>query len=384
MIRTTIPGDELLKKARNVGQYYGFMPLAALTAEARGARRPEDPKPGAPVSLAEFGALDGVGSAVASFLTQCRSAGFVTPGRQPLFIWHTNLAAGRPVPKRVTIQFHAIATERALAEAVVIRALIALTRDLFHVEPSVRINSMGDRETRARYLRELGVFFKRRASALPEECVIAARTDAFAAAELAILRECAENLPVPTEYLSDASRKRFEDLLEYLEATETPYELARDLISRGSLWNDTCFEIVAEGTRVAWGARYNELARHVIGHTTGGMGAVLQIESSGPVLTATAQPRTRFVFMHIGEEAKRFSIQLAEEFKRAHLPLTQDIGIESLTEQMRLAEVRNPPYLIIMGRKEALEGTVILRNRQTQEERILPVLGLTERLKAIA
>ena len=382
MMRTSIPGDELLKKARSVGQYYGFTPLATLAMEARVARRPEDPKPKT-VSLEGF-ELDSVGSAVASFLSQCRSAGFVTPGRQPLFIWHTNLAAGRPAPKRATIQFHAIATERALAEAVVIRALVALVRDLFHSEPSVRINSMGDRETRARYVRELGVFFKRRATTLPEECVVAARTDAFAAAELAISHDCAENLPVPTEYLSDASRKRFEDLLEYLEATETPYELARDLISRGALWNDTCFEVTVEGKRVAWGARYNELARHIIGHATGGIGAVLQIESSGPALVAAPAARTRFVFVHIGEEAKHFSIQLAEDFKHAHLPLTQDIGIESLTEQMRLAEVRNPPYLIIMGRKEALENTVILRNRQTQEERILPVLGLTERLKAIA
>jgi hypothetical protein len=36
-----------------------------------------------------------------------------------------------------------------------------------------------------------------------------------------------------------------------------------------------------------------------------------------------------------------------------------------------------------MGRKEALEGSAILRHRHTQVETILPLVGLVERLKAI-
>ena len=385
MTRVIIHGDELLKKARGVGQYYGFTPFTTMAAERRGARAatPETGMTGTVSSLPE--ALDPIGVVVAGLLSQCRKMGIaLPPGSQPLFLWHSNLTPGRPTPKRAVVQFHAIGTERTLAEAVIIRALMALARDLFHSEPVVRINSMGDRETRARYLRELGTFFKRRAATLPEECLIVAKKDAFAAAELAIARECAEHLPSPTEYLSDASRKRFEELLEYLEATETPYELTRDLLSRGTHWNDTCFEIVVANRRVAWGSRYNELAKHMFGQATGAMGAVLSIETAGGTLTRTPVGCMRFVFVHIGEEAKRFSLRLAEEFKHAHLSLTQDIGIESLTEQMRLAERRDPPYLLIMGRKEALEGTVLLRNRRTQEEFVLPVEGLTERLRTVA
>ncbi|MDE2057733.1 MAG: hypothetical protein KGI78_02660, partial [Patescibacteria group bacterium] len=61
----------------------------------------------------------------------------------------------------------------------------------------------------------------------------------------------------------------------------------------------------------------------------------------------------------------------------------QDIGVESLIEQMRYVEKKNPAYLLVMGRKEALEGCVILRDRATQEERVLPLAGLSERLKAV-
>jgi len=380
MTRDTIPADELLHKAHAIGQYYGFTPLSALTLKARGLRK----QTGYPESLAAL-ALDPVAETVASFLKQCRNIEHVPSPRQPLFIWHTNIAPGRPAQKKATIQFHALGTDRAIADVVVIRALIALVRDLFHEEPVVRINSMGDKETRARYARELGNFFKKRANVLPEECITCAKRDAVEAAELAILHEYAEDLPAPTEHLSDASRKRFEDLLEYLEMTETPYELAKNLISRGNIWNDTCFEVMVGERRVAWGSRYNDLTRHFFpGTGMSATGAVLQIASEGDTVKKPAVPRLRFSFVHIGDEAKRLSIRLAEEFRKAHVPLIQDIGVESLTEQLALAERRSSPYLLIMGRKEALEGSAILRNRATQEETILPLLDLAERLKTVA
>lgn len=380
MLRDSIPADELLKKAHSVGQYYGFMPLSQLAAKTRGAAK-------AKVELSEAFAsipLDSIGESVVGFLKQARPVAPVPSARQPVFLWHTNITAGRPAPKKALIQFHALGTDRVLADAVIIRALSALIRDVFHKEPLIRVNSMGDRETRARYARELNSFFKRRATTLPEECISCAKKDAFEAAELVIARECAEELPSPTHYLSDVSRKRFEELLEFLEATETPYELAHTLISRGALWSDVCFEITVDGTRVAWGSRYTELTRHFFGTPVPAVGAVFSFVSGGPVVAKTTAARTRFSFVHIGEEAKRFSIQLAEEFRKARVPLTQDIGVESLTEQLLLAERRNHTHLLIMGRKEAVERIAILRNRTTQEELILPLAGLAERLKSFS
>lgn len=379
MTRDTIPAEELLQKAHAVGQYYGFTPLSTLLAAARGNARTSVKQP----ETAPNTGNDALAETIASFLKQFQRAGLIPSLRQPLFVWHTNIAPGRPAPKKVTLQFHALGADHALADAVVIRALLALSRDLFHEEASVRVNSMGDKETRARYARELGNFFKKRASTLPEECLSCAKQDMLLAAEVAIARECAEDLPAPTEHLSDASRKRFEDLLEYLEMTETPYELARTLLSRGNVWNDTCFEIVTNGRRVAWGSHYGEFTRHFFSAPFSATGAVLQIASAGKIVKKPVNPRIRFSFVHIGNEAKRLSIRLAEELRKARVPLTQNIGVESLTEQLYLAERRASPYLLIMGRKEALEGSAILRNRQTQEETMIPLDGLIERLKAV-
>jgi histidyl-tRNA synthetase len=381
MMRDMVQADEILSKAHAVGQYYGFTPLSTVAAKSRGHLKKNA---GYPDSIANL-TLDPIAETVAGFLKQCRHIEPLPSIRQPLFLWHTNIAPGRPAQKKATVQFHALGTDRAIADAVVIRALVALTRDLYHEEPIVRINSMGDKETRARYARELGVFFKKRATALPEECLMRAKTDTFDAAEYVIANECCDDLPAPTEHLSDASRKRFEDLLEYLEMTETPYELARNLISRGNVWNDTCFELTVGGNRVAWGSRYSDLTKHFFPSSPmSAIGAVLHIGSEGAVVKKASPMRLRFSFVHIGDEAKRISIRLAEEFRKARVPLSQHIGIESLTEQLGLAERDNNPYLLIMGRKEALEGSAILRNRQTQVETTLPLSNIIERLKAVA
>jgi histidyl-tRNA synthetase len=380
MIRDALPALEVLKRAHAVGEYYGFIPFTELAAEER--------KNGVRVAASEaptLPPLDATAEAVAHFLKQCRDLSAIPSTRQPLFVWHSNITPGRPVPKVAQIQFHAIGTDRALADAVVIRAIRALAHDLTKTEPVVRINTLGDKETRARFARELGNFFKKHGSTLPEECVACAKRDVFEAAELAILKECVPDLPSPTDFLSDQSRKRFEELLDYLETTDTPYELAPDLISRGAAWSETCFAITSEDKALVWGSRYGDLARAFFKTPMPAAGAILKIETEGAKVTPIkGRGRLRFAFVHIGEEAKRESIKIVDELRRARLPLWQMIGLESLTEQMIHVERLNPPYLLVMGRKEALEHSATLRNRATQEETAIPLSELTERLKTFA
>jgi histidyl-tRNA synthetase len=203
---------------------------------------------------------------------------------------------------------------------------------------------------------------------------------------MVIRSECSDGLPSPTDHLSEASRKHFESVLEYLEETETPYELAPDLMSRGGTWSETCFEITS-GERVrAWGSRYAELAKHFFKSAVASVGAVVRVnaETSATVPPMKERTNPRFVFVHIGDEAKRESMKMADTLRHARIPLAQTIGIESLSEQMRLADELNPAYLIIMGRKEALERSVILRERATHTETHLSLDSLVDELRAVA
>lgn len=380
MTPTFEPGD-IIRRAHLVGTYYGFTPLGEVTLK----RRSRGTKAlGYPDTLS-LDSLDATGREVAGFLKRVRDAGLTPSTTSPLFFWHTNAAAGRAAPRQILIQFHALGADRAIADAVLIRAIRALSSDIGKTEAKLRINSMGDKETRARLARELGIFFRKRAGILPLECTECARKDVFAAAEM-LAKVSDHGMPSSTDHLSEASRKHFEALLEYLEATETPYELAPDLMTRGGSWSETCFEVKA-GERVeAWGSRYHELAKHFWKTAPSSIGAVIRVtgDTRAVIPPHKERARPRFVFVHIGDEAKRVSIRMADTLRHARIPMTQVLGVESLSEQMRLADILNPRYLIIMGRKEALERSVILRERSSHSETFIPLDSLIKELKLVA
>lgn len=374
--------DDILKRSHAIGNYYGFQPLSTFTHAKRGmgAKAPY------PDSI-NIDALDPGAREVAALLKQIRDAGITPSAAEPMFVWHTNAAPGRPSPKQIIVQFHVLGVEHAIADAVLIRAVRSLVSDLAKNEPRLRLNSMGDRETRSRFARELTNFFRKQGSTLPVQCVERARQgDVFEAAELlAASEECGE-LPSPTDHLSEASRKHFECVLEYLESTDTSYELAPELLSRGTSWSETCFEIHSIDSIKAWGSRYNEFARPFFKSPVPSIAAIVRInvESREPIQAIKQKPAPRFVFVHIGDEAKRESMKMADDLRRARIPLTQAIGVASLTEQMRLVENTNPPYVLIMGRKEALERSVILRERATHTETFIPLDSLIDRLRLVA
>jgi histidyl-tRNA synthetase len=380
--RAALQPSDILKRAHAVGNYYGFTPLSslALANRGKGARGPY------PESI-NLDALDPSAREVVSLLKQVRDAGITPSAAQPLFLWHTNAAPGRPAPKQMIVQFHVLGVEHAIADAVLIRTVRSLLGDLTKSEPTLRLNSMGDRETRSRFARELTQFFRKHGPALPSDCVERAKLgEVFEAAELlACMKEESDGMPSPTDHLSEASRKHFEAVLEYLETTDTPYELAPDLLSRGTSWAETCFSISTPDAS-AWGSRYNELARPFFKSAVHSIGAVIRFttEDREPVAAVKERGAPRFVFVHIGDEAKRESMKMADELRKARIPLTQAMGVASLSEQMRIAESANPQYLLIMGRKEALERSVILRERSTHTETFIPLDRLIDRLKTVA
>lgn len=372
--------DDILRRASAVGTYYGFTSLSAAASKKKLTKEPYPDAINPDV-------LDPVAKEAAGFLKHVRDIGITPSLATPHFLWHTNLAPGRPSPKQVVVQFHILGVDHPIADAVLIRAVRSLIHDVGKHDPMLRINSMGDKETRSRFARELTHFFRKQSAALPPDCVTCAKRDVFEAAELLVgSDESGGMLPSPTDHLSEASRKHFESVLEYLESTDTPYELAPELLSRGSTWTETCFELRGDERIHAWGSRYHDLAKPFFKGNVPSVGAVVRfsIDEKAAVAPIKEKSSPRFVFVHIGDEAKRESMKMADALRKARIPLAQAIGLQSLTQQMHFAETINPPYLLIMGRKEALERSVILRERATHTETFIPLDSLIEQLKQVA
>ncbi len=379
--RTEYHPKDILRHVHNVADYYGFLPFSALTQAKQGTHIKREP---CPSELAKEN-LDPMAQLTVSFLKRVHDAGLKPSVQQPMFVWHTNITPGRVAPRQSFIQFHAIGVPHVIAEAVLLHATSTLVRDLYKSEPTVRLNSIGDKETRARFTRELEQYFQKNDEEIPEECISQAKNDVFSGAEALVARHCTDTMPQSVNVLSEASRRHLENLIELLEETKLPYTLAPELITRGNAWSETCFEIQTDDERVAWGSRYENITKSFFDTPLPSAVMIMRLYVK-PVLVVAKRKRKHpvFVFIHIGIEAKRISIMLAQEFQKAHLPLLQMIGVESLTEQIRISETLRPEYLIIMGRKEALEETVILRRCSSYTETILPLESLVQTIKEMA
>lgn len=376
--KTECHPKDILRHVQNVANYYGFLPFSSLSqmASSTGIKHKcyhnKDIKD-------EF---DPMARITFSFLKRIYNIGLEPSAQQPLFVWHTNITPGRIAPKQSFIQFHAIGVSHVIAEAVLIHAAIMVTNYLYKSEPTIRLNSIGDKETRARFARELERYFQKDDEDIPSECIERAKKDVFSGAEILVAKKCADTIPQSVNVLSEASRKHLENLIEFLEETKLPYTLTPELITRENAWSETCFEIQVDKERVAWGSRYGNITKSFFETPLPGATMIIRLSVKPDIVPAMRKRKPpTFVFIHIGIEAKRISIMLAQEFQKTHIPLMQMIGVESLTEQMRIADTFHPEYLIIMGRKEALEETVILRKCSSYTETILPLGSLIQTMK---
>lgn len=376
--RTEYHPKDILRHVQHVADYYGFLPFSSLTQAKHGTRVKHEPYP----SIQEKEKFDPMAQLTIAFLKRIRNAGLKPSIQQPLFVWHTNITPGRTAPKQSFIQFHAIGVPHVIAEAVLLHATSTLIRDVYKSEPTIRLNSIGDKETRARFMKELEQYFQKNDGEIPQECILQSKNDVFSGAESLIARHCADMMPQSVNVLSEASRRHLENLIELLEETKLSYTLAPELITRGNAWSETCFDIQVNDERAAWGSRYENMTK--LFFDTALPSAVMIIRLYVKPITVVAKRKRKppvFIFIHIGIEAKRISIMLAQEFQKAHLPIFQMIGVESLTEQIRIAETLRSEYLIIMGRKEALEETVILRQCSSYTETIIPLESLVQTMK---
>jgi len=88
--------------------------------------------------------------------------------------------------------------------------------------------------------------------------------------------------------------------------------------------------------------------------------------------------------VQIGFGPKVRSLLLMNQLKRAGIPSTQDIISDSLGGQLSAAKNCGAKFAVIVGQKEFVEGTVMLRNLSNETQEIVPADKLLGRLKRIA
>lgn len=309
---------------------------------------------------------------------------------QPAMIFYRNLRQSSPAAFNLEI----VGNPRSIADAILIETSYVISKEEHpHQIISVELNTLGDRESMSRLQRELSAFYRKHWNKVPKEIRPLYKKDLFESFRVThpTALELRMQGPDPIRCLSEQSRQHFKEVLEYIEKSKIPYAINHSLIGDPSYGNETVFEIVARGKsgdrkRLAFGQRYNGIARKFLNKKdVAAIGASLFLKKESlDCETGRKESKPKFFFIQLGFEAKLQSLQLLETLRKANMGVYQSLTKDRMTSQLALAEKMEIPYVIIMGKKEAMEGSVLVRNMETRcQDTVLldELVGYVRKLK---
>lgn len=392
---------EVFEMAVKIARYYGFASLQETLNSI--------PKQGKKIPHVQ-GAKDGVpGEVNRPGLMKAYLDYNLSSLPQPVMIYHTE-----PLRKymdrenyggkdSVLLALEIIGVSRSIAEAILFKVALTIIEEAGFSEPIIEINSLGDRESIARFSRDFSIYYKKHSEEIPAHCRSNLKKDLFKVLECS-QDKCMlfkDRAPKPINSLTELSRIHFTEVLEFLESMNVPYKINNCLVGGKEYYTRTIFEIQTQNEKnelypkaifnkiMARGGRFDDLVRHLgskkdipaVGITLslGGLGLIPPKKS-----IVIKEKRLKVYLIHIGFEAKIKSLTALEILRKGKIPIYQSLSKDRLSAQIALAEEMKIPFMIIIGHKEALEESAIIRNMKNRSQETVPIKDLPHYVKLFA
>ena len=245
---------------------------------------------------------------------------------------------------------------------------------------SVRINSIGDPETRTNYNDDLRNHYAKYANDLPK-----VDRDRLERAPLRLLdskeaatQKLSADAPKSLDYLSDEAQNHWENLLVLLDGLKTAYpnfsyRTDHTLVRGLDYYNRTVFEFEpsTEGSQTSLfgGGRYDPLIGILGGNPTPGVGfgsgiERIILETQRQESLDVVEPPRNAVMVHVGDNATIRAAQLAAELRNHGISVLMAPAGKSMRAQMRYANRANANYAIIIGNREIEQGVAAVKPLQ--------------------
>lgn len=290
-----------------------------------------------------------------------------------------------------------LGSDKSILDALVIKTTWTILSEAGANNLSVDINSIGDKECRNSYIRELISYYKKNINQLP-----AIDRERLKTNPLRILDskeektiEINQNAPDTLSHLCPSCKKHFKEVLEYLEQMEIPYNINKCLVRGLSYYTRTVAEIMTldeetgKKITIAGGGRYDYLGKQLgskkdIPAVGMAIGVDRVIESPWfAKLSPRIIKKPKIYFIQLGFDAKLKSLNVIEILRKGKVPIAQSISKDNLGAQLAIAEKLGMGYAIIFGQKEALEDSVIFRDMSNRSQETVKLSKLLEYIKNI-
>ena len=290
--------------------------------------------------------------------------------------------------------FEVFGEESPVIDAQIIQIFYNISRELKLKNLIVEINSIGDSQCRPYYKKLLMSYFRSRESSLCADCRRRLREN-----PLRIL-DCKEEkcqriisqAPQMIDHLCENCHSHFKEVLEFLDEIELPYHLNPYLVRGLDYYTKTVFEIYEDSEEgraqgaLTGGGRYDALVKLLGGKDTPAVGASAGIERTIAAMKTKAirlpqESQPKIYLAQLGILAKRKSLRLLEDFRKAKIQVSESFGRDSLKAQLARADKIEAKYTLILGQREALEGTIIIRDMKTGRQETIKTEKVVREIK---
>ncbi|MDO8664879.1 MAG: histidine--tRNA ligase [Candidatus Liptonbacteria bacterium] len=257
----------------------------------------------------------------------------------------------------------------------------------------LKINSIGCRVCRPLYKRQLQSYYKDKEKKICSDCQRRVKINPLR------LLDCKNESCVPfkvsapnlLDKLCAACTSHLKGVFEYLDELKISYTVDNTLVRGLDYYSRTVFEFFVEGPGSEIGAlpsggRYDYLMEMLGGRTTPAVGGAVSPERLIAVMkaqeieTPRKSPKKVFV-IHVGELAKKKSLNLLEKLRSAGISASEALGRDSLKTQLRLADKEGVKIALIFGQKEIFENSIIIRDLETHLQESVPMDTIVEEVK---
>lgn len=253
---------------------------------------------------------------------------------------------------------------------------------------TIKLNSLGDTESRLKYKEELINYFKPHIKDLCEDCknrleknplrILDCKVDADS--------EIIKNAPKTIDYLNKESKERFDNLLELLDIMDINYEVDERLVRGLDYYNHTVFEVVLNDSyALGGGGRYNGLVEILGGPSIPAVGfamgydrTILAMEENN--VNIPINDSIDVYLLYVSESEKETAAYLAQDLRLNGYIVENDLLNRSLKAQFKSVDRYNSKYLIILNDDKLTNNEVTIKDNKTKEEETIDINNLIDYL----
>ncbi|MBI2005116.1 hypothetical protein HYS79_03120 [Patescibacteria group bacterium] len=353
-----------LKLSSDVASFYGFRPMREVERASAGAwKNRERPRARATHTFDAAAAMCAASASVSQ--GEPVLAYYATPSPSPLPL-------GSIVQEVGEFGLQAVGTSESVGEIILLKTLSTIFAEWGTPPTRVRVNALGDRESQQRFARELSIHVRKHANRLLAEhrAAIMENPMLLYRIEAPEHQELRAEAPHSLTYLSEKSRAYFRSMLEHLEVLDIPWEIDDSLVGDPRAPHVAFALDFAEGDTTiiaAMGGRFDDYLRERAQRKDStGVGASIFFRKKGAsaknFATSVVKQKPKIYFAQLGIKAKLQGLKVVDHLRKARVPVMQTFEAAHLSSQLTTARALDVQYLFIMGQREAIDSTVLVRS----------------------